>query len=315
MQCLIVQPIHADGVALLRDAGVEPVLCPDADMATVARLIPGAAAAITRNAGLSGEAIRAAGALKVVVVHGTGYDHVDLVAATERRVLVCNTPGLNARSVAEMTLGLALAAARLIPAADRSERDGGRGFREAHAFVELHGKTALIVGWGATGALVGRMLSDGLGMRVLVWSPRVADLSGFERAASLSDGLARADLVSLHTTLRPETRRLIDAEALAATKRGAILVNTARGGLVDEAALAAAIADGRIRAAALDDYLAAAATGPLAASRRVIFTPHLGAATTEALQRVGVAAARAVLAALAGERPPTAVNAPEVVRR
>jgi D-3-phosphoglycerate dehydrogenase len=309
MKCLIVQPIHADGFAVLREAGVEAVLCPDADMATVARMIPGAVAVITRNAGLSRDAIRAADALKVVVVHGTGHDHVDIGFATERGVLVCNTPGLNVRSVAELTLGLALAAARLIPAADRSERAGVRGFREAESFVELRGKTALIVGWGAIGGLVARMLRDGLGMRVLVRSPRIVDLGGFERATSLRDGLAQADLVSLHTSLRPETGGLIGTEALAAVKRGAILINTARGGLVDEAALAAAIADGRIRAAALDDYSANAATGPLAASPRVIFTPHLGAATTDALQRVAVAAARAVLTVLAGERPATALNA------
>jgi D-3-phosphoglycerate dehydrogenase len=308
MKCLIVQPIHADGFAALREAGVEAVLCPDAGMATVARMIPGAAAVITRNAGLSRDAIRAADALKVVVVHGTGHDHVDIGFATERGVLVCNTPGLNARSVAELTLGLALAAARLIPAADRSERSGVHGFREAELFVELHGKTALIVGWGATGALVGRMLRDGLGMRVVVCSPRIADLDGFERVASLRDGLAQADLISLHTSLRPETRGLVGTEALAEVKRGAILINTARGALVDETALAEAIADGRIRAAALDDYSVNAAIGPLAASPRVIFTPHLGAATNDALQRVAVAAARTALAVLAGERPATALN-------
>lgn len=141
-------------------------------------------------------------------MHGAGHDAVDKEAASERGVLVCNTPGANARSVSELALGLALAVARLIPAADRSERAGIRGFREMETFTELSGKTALIVGWGATGAGLGRMLKAAFDARVLVYSPRAADVEGFERMEKLEDGLAQADLVSLHTPLRPETRGL-----------------------------------------------------------------------------------------------------------
>ncbi|MFK3779546.1 NAD(P)-dependent oxidoreductase [Agrobacterium sp. NPDC089420] len=311
MRCLIVQPIHADGLALLREAGVEPVLSPKPDMETVAALIPGCDAVITRDAGLSAAAIAASDRLRAIVVHGAGHDAVDKEAATAKGILVCNTPGANARSVSELALGLALAAARRIPAADRSERAGVHGFREMESFCELSGKTALIVGWGATGAGLGRMLRSALDMRVLVYSPRVADLDGFERAVRLEDGLGQADLVSLHTPLRPETRGLFGDEAIAAVKPGAILVNTARAGLVDEAALARAIETGRISAAGLDVYSHGAPTGPLAATGRVIFTPHLGGTTLEALRRVAVGAARHVLTALSGERPVTALNAPQ----
>ncbi|MFB2551476.1 NAD(P)-dependent oxidoreductase [Ensifer soli] len=311
MKCLIVQPVHADGLALLREAGVEPVSCPSSDMDTVARLVPGCDAAITRDAGFSAAAFSAADRLRVVVVHGAGHDAVDKEAASARGILVCNTPGANARSVSEMALGLALAAARLIPAADRAERAGEHGFRERAGTVELSGKTALIVGWGATGAGLGQMLAAAFGMRVLVHSPRVADLGGFERALSLEEGLAAADLVSLHTPLRPETRGLIGPAALARVKPGALLVNTARAGLVDEAALAEAIADGRVAAAGLDVYSHGAPQGPLARSGRVIFTPHLGGATGEALRRVAIGSARNVLCALAGTRPATALNLPD----
>jgi D-3-phosphoglycerate dehydrogenase len=232
-----------------------------------------------------------------------------MAAASERRVLVYNTPGLNARSVAELTLGLAIAAARLIPAADRSQREGIGCFRELHTFTEFHGKTALIVGWGAVGSIVGRMFRDGLGMSVLVYSPRAAHIENFERASSLLEGLSRADLISLHTPLRPETRALLGGEAFSAAKSGAILVNTARGGLVDEAALVRAIQDGRIAAAALDDYSERAPKGPLAQTSRVIFTPHLGGTTSEALRRVAVVAAQIVIRALAGNPPEGALNA------
>ncbi|TBW35364.1 3-phosphoglycerate dehydrogenase [Siculibacillus lacustris] len=307
MKCLLVQPIHADGIAVLRTAGIDVIACPAADMETVARALPGCAAVITRNAGLSGPAMRAGDALRVVVVHGTGYDHVDMAVAGERGVLVCNTPGLNARSVAELALGLALAAARRIPAADRSERRGETGFREAERFVELGGKTALVVGWGAVGSRLGRMLAAGLGMKVLVHSRSAGD---FERVATLAEGLARADLISLHTPLTPQTRGMIGAEALARVRPGALLVNTARAGLVDEVALAAAIDSGRIAAAALDDHSPGAPTGPLATSGRVIFTPHLGGTTEEALRRVAIEAARHVVTALSGGRPATALNDP-----
>ncbi|SCB51402.1 NAD(P)-dependent oxidoreductase [Rhizobium lusitanum] len=310
MRCLIVQPVHADGLDLLSQAGVEPVLCPKPDTETVARMIVGCDAAITRDAGLSGAAIEASDCLRVIVVHGAGHDAVDKDAASRKGVLVCNTPGANARSVSELALALALAAARRISAADRSERAGLHGLRERETFSELSGKTALIIGFGATGAGLAHMLKAALNMRVLVYSPRISDLQGFERAGSLGAGLSRADLVSLHTPLRPETRHLIGEEALSVVKHGAILVNTARAGLVDEAALAAAIEVGRISAAGLDVYSDDAPRGPLAASDRVIFTPHLGGATEEALRRVAVGSARNVLTALSGERPATALNNP-----
>ena len=310
MRCLIVQPVHADGLEILRAAGLEPVICPDTADATVLRLLPGCIAAITRDAGFTPAWFAAARGLKVLVVHGAGHDAVDKPAASRAGVLVCNAPGHNARSVSELALGLALAAARLVPAADRDERAGRPGFRERHGFTELSGKTALVVGWGATGAGFGRMVASALGMRVLVHSPRAADTDGFARVASLDEGLRQADLISLHTPMRPETRGLIGPATLAQVKPGAILVNTARAGLVDEAALAAAIADGRIAAAALDVYGHGAPRGPLGASDRVIFTPHLGGATQEALRRMAAACAATVLEALAGRTPATALNAP-----
>lgn len=313
MKCLIVQPIHQDGIAMLHDAGITPVLCPTADMETASRLVPGCIAAITRDAGFSAQAFAAADSLKVIVVHGAGHDAVDKDAATARGILVCNTPGANSRSVSELALGLALAAARLIPAADRAERDGHSGFREREKTLELFGKTALIVGWGNTGSELGRMLRSAFGIRVLVHSPRVPDIGDFDRASSLHDGLAQADLISLHTPMRLETKGLIGREALAVVKPGAILVNTARAGLVDEEALAEAIASGRLSAAGLDVYSHGAPQGPLGKSGRVIFTPHLGGATEEALQRMAVATVRNVLTALSGTRPATALNDPTTV--
>ena len=311
MKCLIIQPIHEAGTTTLQQAGITPMLSPAPDMKTVARNMAGIDAVITRDAGLDAQAFAAADQLKVVVVHGAGHDPVDKLAAAKSGVVVANTPGANARSVAEMTLGLALAVARRIPAADQAVRDGRPGFRESARFMELTGKTALIVGWGAIGRDTGRMLKHAFDMRILVYSPRSPAIEGAEPVHSLTEGLAQADLVSLHTPLRDETRNMMNAQAFTAMKPGAILINMARAGLIDEAALIRAISTGRLAGAGLDVYSPAAPTGPLSAFGNVVFTPHVGGTTEDALRRVASEAAHHVITALRGELPKTAIN-PEV---
>ncbi|MDB6454071.1 NAD(P)-dependent oxidoreductase [Falsirhodobacter sp. 20TX0035] len=304
MKCLIVQPIHARGLDLLRAHGIEPVICPSSDMETVAALAGPCDAVITRNAGFSAAAIAAAPGLRVISVHGTGHNAVDKAAAGARGIPVCNVPGANARSVAELALGLALAVARGIAAGDAAERAGRAAFRESATFTELQGRTALIVGWGAIGRELGRMLDRAFDMRVLVHSPRATDIA----SVGLEEGLAEADLVSLHTPMRAETRHMMNAKRFALMKPGAILINTAREGLVDEAALAAALTTGTLAGAGLDVYEHGAPEGPLR-DLPVVFTPHMGATTEAALIRVADRAATHVIEALAGHRPATTVNA------
>ncbi|WP_172327239.1 NAD(P)-dependent oxidoreductase [Mangrovicoccus sp. HB161399] len=313
MKCLIVQPVHEAGLARLRAAGIEPVLCPDASMETVARLVPGCVAAITRDGGFSAAAFAAADRLRVVAVHGSGHDAVDKDSASAKGVLVANAPGLNARSVAELAVGLAIAASRGIAAGDAAERSGTAGFRYSRSFGELFGKTALIVGWGRIGRMAGESLARGFGMEVLVWSPRAPETGGFARPETLEAGLAAADLISLHTPMSPQSRNMINAASLAQCKPGAVLVNTARAGLVDEEALAGALEEGRLAGAGLDVYTDDAPTGRLGRAPGAIFTPHLGATTEEALIRVAVASAENVITALGGGIPETALNA-EAVR-
>ena len=310
-KCLIVQPIHQIGIEILRRAGITPILCPDPSPETVLRMISGCFAVITRDAGLNAEAIAASGTLRVIAVHGTGHDTVDKPAAMATGTIICTTPGANARSVAELTLGLSLALARRIPAADRAARDSAAGYRERECFIELKGKTALIVGWGHIGRLVGAMFSSGLGMKILAFSPRVADIRGADKVHDLYAGLAKAHLVSLHTPLQPKTDRMIDSEAFAAMRPGVLLVNTARAGLINEAALAHALEHGVVAGAALDLFSPDAPTGPLGRDPRVILTPHLGGTTEEALARTAEAAAKNVISVLNGSKPDTALSAKE----
>lgn len=308
MKCLIIQTIHEAGIEALREAGIIPVFSPASDMAIVAQQIPGIDAAITRDAGFDAAAFAASDRLRVVVVHGAGHDPVDKPAAARRNVILATTPGANARSVGEMALGLALSVARRIPAADRAMRSGTPHFRERARFTELHGKTALIVGGGATGRETARMLAAAFDMRILVHSPRAPRIEKATQVASLAEGLAKADLVSLHTPLRDETRNMMDATAFAKMKPGAILLNLARAGLVDEAALLSAITSGHLGGVGLDLSKPEAARGPLAAHDNVVFCPHLGGTTEEALRRVALEAARHVIAALNGQMPETAIN-------
>ncbi|SFN48695.1 D-3-phosphoglycerate dehydrogenase [Cohaesibacter marisflavi] len=312
MKCLIIQPIHEIGHAMLRDAGIEPVMCPSPDMETVIKMIPGCDAVITRDAGFSAEAAVASDKLKVIIVHGAGHDAVNKEAASEKGILVCNTPGQNSRSVSELAVGLILSCLRHIPEANRAERAGEKGIRERETYTELTGKTALIVGWGTIGRGLGHMLKAAFDMTILVYSPRAPQVDGFERVTSLEEGLAKADVISLHTPMRPETANMICKASLAKTKPGAVLINTARAGLVNESDLAEAILSGQISAAALDVYSHDAPTGPLAETGHVIFTPHLGGTTTEAMKRMAIGSVGHLLKALSGERPETAVNEPKL---
>jgi D-3-phosphoglycerate dehydrogenase len=314
MKCLVIQPIHETGIALLRNSGVEPVLCPARDMATVARYIKDCDAAITRDAGLNAEAFAAGERLRVVVVHGTGHDPVDKEAAARAGVVIANTPGANARSVAELgswPLGFGRAPHPCGRPYGARRRNRVSRIRQFHRTVRQDRAHRRL---GCDRRAVRRYAPQCAGhARAGLFAARAPDTGNHTRVATLAEGLAQADLVSLHTPLRDETRNLMDAAAFATLKRGAILINVARAGLVDEAALLASIRDGRLGGAGLDVYSHEAPFGPLAGFDNVVFTPHLGGTTEDALRRTAEAAAAHVVTALSGRMPETTLN-PEAWR-
>ncbi len=307
-RCLIVQPIHPSGPALLAASGIEPVHAPSPDMATVARLIPGCAAVITRDAGLSAAAINAADALRVIAVHGTGTDPVDLDRARARGITVINTPLANVRSVAEHAMALLLALAKRLAQADRAVRAGESDFRYRAAPLELDGATLGLVGFGRTGQAAAT-LARGFGMTVTAFSPRRPDAdfaaAGIRRAPDLKTLLADSDAVSLHLPLTEETRGIIDAEAFAAMRPGALFVNTSRAGVVDEPALIEALRSGRLGGAGLDLFaLHGGRPDPaLLAQDRVILSPHIAGSTEAALRRAAEGVVAGILDVLAGRMP------------
>ena len=260
----------------------------------------------------SAEVIAAGKKLKVVGRAGIGVDNIDVEAATRRGIVVMNTPSGNAVTTAEHSIAMLFALARQIPAADRSTR-AGKWEKSRFMGVELTGKILGVIGCGNIGAIVAER-ARALRMRVVAYDPylspeRARDL-GVEKLA-LDELLARADFITLHVPMTEETRGMIDAAALAKTKRGVRIINCARGGLVVEADLKAAIESGQVAGAALDVFAdEPARDNPLFAMDEIVATPHLGAATTEAQEKVAAQVAEQMADYLLTGAIANAVNMP-----
>jgi D-3-phosphoglycerate dehydrogenase len=249
--------------------------------------------------------------LKAIGRAGIGVDNIDIEAATKRGIIVANAPESNTVAAAEHTLGLMLAVARRIPAADSSLRRG-EWKRSALKGVEVSEKTIGLIGLGHVGAIVARG-ALGMGMRVLAYDPYVSEdrmrSMNVERAESVDEVFGRADFVSLHVPRTPQTMGLVNEDALAKMKPSAYLVNVARGGIVDETALYNALKEGEIAGAALDVFEREPEVHPgLLGLDNVTIVPHLGTATVETRVAMGMAAAANLVAALEGRRPPNLLN-------
>lgn len=230
------------------------------------------------------------GNLKVIGRAGIGVDNVDVKAATGAGIVVMNTPFGNAITTAEHAITMMLSLARQIPAANASTH-AGKWEKSRFMGVELMGKTLGIIGCGNIGAIVADR-AQGLKMKVIAFDPFLseerAENLGVEKV-TLDELLPRADFISLHTPLTDQTRNILGADALNKTKPGVRIVNCARGGLVDELALKAAIESGHVAGAALDVFAEEPAKdNPLFGMEQVVCTPHLGASTSEAQEKVAV---------------------------
>jgi D-3-phosphoglycerate dehydrogenase len=310
---LVTDPIAQDGIdALAPHAEVDVRLGLPRDE-LIAAIGEYDALVVRSETKVTAEVIEAGSKLQVIGRAGVGVDNIDLQAATRRGILVVNAPMGNTISAAEHAIGLMLALARHIPVASASLKEG-RWERKRFLGVEVRGKTMGVVGLGQVGSEVARR-ARGLEMRVLAYDPFVSE----ERAHVLGvelvpfeELLKRADFISLHTTLTPDTRHLIGEEQLKLVKPSVRIINTARGPLIDEEALARACEEGRVAGAAIDVFSKEPpdADNVLLKSDRILVTPHLGASTTEAQERVAVDVAEQIIAVLGGEPPRYAVNAP-----
>jgi len=312
VKILVAEKIAPAGVAVLEAEHAVDVATDLTREQFLARLGDYEGLVVRSQVQVDGEAIAAAGRLRVIGRAGVGVDNIDVAAATEAGITVVNAPTANTIAAAELTVGLMYALARNVAAADASLRRGE--WRRAQFMGhELRGRTLGIVGLGKIGlAVAARALA--MEMRLIGSDPYV------ERAAAASYGvelveleqlLGAADVITLHAPLNDQTRGMIGEQQLARTKPGALLINVARGGLIDEAALAAALRDGRLAGAAVDVYAHEPPhDSPLLEAPNTVLTPHLGASTAEAQERAGVEVAGQVLEVLAGRPARHAVNSP-----
>lgn len=266
---------------------------------------------------VTAETLREAGRLRVIGRAGIGVDNIDVAAATKKGIVVMNTPGGNNVTTAEHTITLMLALARWIPQADASLH-AGKWERSKFEGSEVCNKILGIIGLGNIGTIVAER-AQGLRMRVIAFDPFITTEAAARlkvEVVSLDELYARADFITVHTPLTPETRGLVNRAALAKMKKGVRIVNCARGGIVDEQDLADAITSGHVAGAALDVFVEEPppADHPLLRLPQVIATPHLGASTSEAQINVAVAIAEQVSKFLLRGEVESAVNMPSVSR-
>jgi D-3-phosphoglycerate dehydrogenase / 2-oxoglutarate reductase len=311
MKVLVKEKIADTGVDLLRSKFDVDLGLDMSDEEFRAKLGEYDAILIRSATKMTPELIDLATNLKVIGRAGTGVDNVDIPAATRRGIIVANAPESNSVAAAEHTLALALAMFRNVPQA-QATLAAGRWDRAKFKGAELYGKTLGVIGFGRIGQLVAKR-AQSFDMEVLAFdkfvsAERFREL-GVEGCDELSDLLGRADLITLHTPRTPETEGMIDAEAIAAMKDGARIVNCARGELIVLDDLVAGLESGKLAGAALDVFPSEPFTDhPVLSRDDVVVTPHLGASTAEAQDRAGVVTAEQVTEALTGGVVTNAVN-------
>jgi D-3-phosphoglycerate dehydrogenase len=318
---LVSDTISDKGLEILRSSpGLEVTYEPGLKEDQLALRLPGHDALVIRSGSkVTAKVIEAATNLKVIGRAGIGVDNVDVPAASKRGIVVMNTPTGNAVTTAEHAISLIFSVARRIPQATASMKQG-KWEKTKFSGRELAGKTLGVLGLGN----IGRIVADrakGLKMNVVAYDPVLSA----DRAAALGVELlpidelfARADVITAHTPLTAETKGIVNDAAIAKMKKGVLLVNAARGGIYDEAALLRGLESGKIGGVGLDVFVEeppkSEATRALLAHDLVVSTPHLGASTEEAQERVVLEIAEQVVAYLATGTITNAVNVPSVPR-
>ncbi|HYL36308.1 MAG TPA: phosphoglycerate dehydrogenase [Bryobacteraceae bacterium] len=312
MRILIAEPLAAGGVKLLREQpGWEIIV---SNPKEYAKFLPDADALIVRSGLMVDAAVLAqAPKLRVIGRAGVGVDNVHLPAATSAGVLVMNTPGGNAVSVAEHTFALMLSMARSIPSANASTK-AGKWEKRKFIGTELRGKTLGIVGLGSIGREVVKR-ATAFEMRVIANDPYVSSQAAKAAGVDLVDLAtlyAESDYITLHTALTPESNRMLSRQAFAQMKRGGRILNCARGELIDQQALREALASGKVAGAALDvfEQEPPAPEDPILAMDSLIATPHIGGSTEEAQETVGLRLAQQIVEYLRNGIALNAVNLP-----
>jgi D-3-phosphoglycerate dehydrogenase len=312
---LIADKLSPAAVAIFKERGVEADVKTGLSKEELLKIVDQYDGIAIRSASkITADVLKAATKLKVVGRAGIGVDNVDIPAATAAGVIVMNTPFGNSITTAEHAISLMLALARELPAANASTQ-AGKWEKNRFMGVEITGKVLGLIGAGNIGSIVADR-AKGLKMRVIAYDPYLsaerAENLGVEKV-TLDDLLARADFITLHVPMTPETKNILSAEAIAKTKKGVRIVNCARGGLIDEKALKAALDSGQVAGAALDVFeTEPAKENILFGNEKVVATPHLGASTTEAQENVALQVAEQISDYLLTGAITNALNMPSI---
>ena len=316
MKILVSDSLSKQGVEVLEKAGFTVVVKTKLPKEELLKEIKDADGLIVRSGTkVTAEVIAAASQLKVVGRAGSGLDNVDTPAATRRGIVVMNTPGGNTVTTAEHTMAMIFSMSRRIPQATASTK-GGKWEKEKFMGVELYNKVLGIVGVGQIGGYLTK-LAQGVGMQVMAYDPYLAP----ERAekmgvtiVELDELFRRADVISVHTPLTPETKALINAQAIAKMKTGVMIANCARGGIVHEGDLCEALKSKKVAAAAFDVFEdePVKPDNPLLGLDNFICSPHIGASTTEAQENVAIGIAEQIVEYFTKGIARGAVNIPSV---
>ena len=295
---LVCDPIAASAVEAMRTAGIDVEVRDDVTLEDLAGIIGEYEGIVVRSrTKVRKDLIDKATRLKVIIRGGAGLDSIDVDHAQSKGIDVRNTPAANANAVAELALGMMLSLARHVAQADSTMKDG-RWAKKQLRGTELAGKTLGVVGYGRIGQLLGEK-ATALGMKVVAYDPYVEHPD----IIPMDEVLAAADYISLHVPMTTQTAGFIGTDAFAKIKKGAYLVQASRGGTVDEAALYKALENGVLSGAAVDVFTEEPPKGDLilklVALPNVVATPHIGAATVEAQDRVGREIVRIAISYLA----------------
>jgi len=287
VKVLVSDPIHEDGVKILREAGHTVDLRTEITAEELKKVVEGYDAVVLRSrTKLTAEVLEKADRLKAIARAGVGLDNIDTIYAEERGIEVFNSPEAPCNTVAELVIGLMLSMARHISVADSTMKQG-RWEKNRLTGIELSGRTLGVIGFGRIGYTVGKK-ARALGMEVLAYDVLMDKLRRFVEEIGANDVdldtlLAEIDFVTVHVPLLPQTRHMISAPQFEKMKDGVYVVNAARGGIVDEAALKAALDSGKVAGAALDVYESEPSPDPELVERaNVVCTPHIGAGSVEA---------------------------------
>ena len=299
MKVLICDATDPKALKIIEGAGIEVVNQPDITPEELLKVISEYPCMVVRSrTKVTKEVIDAGSALKAIIRAGVGLDNIDVGYAKEKGVQVLNTPNASTQSVAELTIAFLMALARNLPLMAASMK-AGKWEKKSFLGSEVAGKTLGLIGSGRIGSAVADR-AIALGMTVVAYDPYVSELPNVT-LMELDDLLTEADYISLHIPHTEETHNILDPAAFEKMKAGVRIINCARGGTIDEDALYKAIQDGKVAGAALDVFAEEPLTDPkLFSLDQVIGSPHVGAGTSEAKERVGQHAAQKVIEALTG---------------